>query len=59
MGIEEEIWGELTSGKTPNELIEDGYKKPTVFFKKHVKLGPICIPCGNSTRMDGKRMACR
>jgi hypothetical protein len=31
MGIEEEIWGELTSGKTPSELIEAGYKKPTVY----------------------------
>jgi hypothetical protein len=31
MAIEEEIWKELTSGKTPNELIEAGYKKPTVY----------------------------
>ncbi|RZN33351.1 MAG: TIR domain-containing protein, partial [Methanophagales archaeon ANME-1-THS] len=31
MAIEEEIWKELTAGKTPNELIEAGYKKPTVY----------------------------
>ena len=32
MAIEEEIWKELTNGKTPNELIEAGlYKKSTVY----------------------------